>query len=348
MRTGKYDAWILAIVFFVVVIAGYFLAEPGRRSEIKISTTYNPDPLGVKAFYTLLGERLGYNVDRLKRPYTRMPNETRVLFVVQPISKTVDDLPEILNSKRYYITAAEREALIRWIKRGGTVVFLADNLAGVPASFGSDQQIGQGFVYAFSSRHPITNAGMRDYRNAMKLLRIIEKHASKQDLILFDEYHHGISESRSLWSYVGRQVKVAMILIIASLIVLCHTYGRRFGAVRNLPKSDFVRPSYEFVEAVGRLYRRAKATNLAAKIFCTTFRKELCAKYGISPDVPYSSIIDSLNSDLNSAILQRIERLLAECESWTKTAGQKPSEQELLHIAREVCNLEKELGLDRT
>lgn len=347
MRTHGRDTWILAVVFVGLVIGGYFVATPGDRGEIRVSTTYNPDPRGVKAFYTLLGERLGYNVDRLKRPYNRIPSNARVLFVVQPRQK-IGNQSEALIRRRYYITDAECDALKKWIKRGGTVVFLSDNLAGVPAAFGSDQQIGRGFVYAFSSRHPITNAGMRNYRNAIKFLKIIDRHASKRDLILFDEYHHGIAESRSLWSYVSRQVKVAMLLIIASLVVLCHTRGRRFGAVRKLPRSGIVRPSYEFVESVGRLYRRANATNLAAKILCTTFRKELCAKYGISSDEPNSSIMTLLKSDIDLATLQRIDRLLADCESWTKAAGQKPSEQELLHIAREIRNLEEKLGLAGT
>jgi|GEM_PF-1082934 len=344
MRIHGRDTWILAVVFVGLVIGGYFITTPGGRGEIKVSTTYNPDPRGVKAFYTLLGERLGYNVDRLKRPYDKIPSNARVLFVVQPRQKIGDDQPEALIRGRYYITDAECDALTKWIKRGGTVVFLSDNLAGVPAAFGSDQQIGRGFVYAFSSRYPITNAGMRDYRNAVKFLKIIDRHAGKRDLVLFDEYHHGIAESRSLWSYVSRQVKVAILLIIASLVVLCHSRGRRFGAVRRLPKSDIVRPSYEFVKSVGRLYRRANATNLAAKILCTTFRKELCAKYGISSDESNSSITTLLKSDIDIATLQRVDKLLADCESWAK-AGQKPSEQELLHIAREIRNLEEKLGL---
>lgn len=339
------DKLILAAVFVGIVVGGYFVTAPSKREEIKVSTTYNPDPRGVKAFYTLLGERLGYNVDRLKRPYNSIPNVTRVLFVVQPRSKIVGERSEALTLKRYYITDAEIDALTSWIKLGGTVVFLSDNLAGVPAAFGSNQQIGRGFVYAFNSRYPITNAGMRDYRNAIRLLKIIDRHASKRDLILFDEYHHGIVESRSLWSYISRQVKIATILIIASLVVLCHNRARRFGAVRRLPRSESVRPSYEFVESVGRLYRRANATNLAARILCKTFKNELCAKYGIHSDVEYSYITALLKPNMNSATLQRVENLLASCDNRTNTAGQKLSEQELLHVAREIRDLEEELGL---
>lgn len=341
MKKGSTDAWVLLAVFVGLLVGGYILAAPNQRDEYKVSTTYNADPLGVKAFYTLLGERLGYNVGQLRKPYTQMPPRARVLICVQPQTKGPG--AALGFGRQYHITDAERDALARWVRAGGTAVFLADNLEGVPAAFGSDQQIGKGRVYAFSTRRIITNRGMRDHRNALEMLGILDRHVGKRDLILFDEYHHGVAESRSLWSYVSRRVWVAMAILLVAAGVLCHTRGRRFGAVRSVPKSESVRPGYEFVESVARLYRRAHASDLAEGILCSSFRHELCAKLGMPADAPTELISRRILSDLGSETAARVGRVLTTCDG--NKAGRKPSEQELLDMAREIRELEKELGI---
>lgn len=339
------DIWVLVVVFILLVGAGFFLALPSHREEYTVSTTYNADPLGVKAFYTLLGERLGYTVGRLRKPYTEMPGNARLLIVVQPatIGIEMDEDARQLLGDALGISDEERAALQSWVRRGGTVMFLSDNLAGVPATFGSDRRIGKGHVYAFSSREMITNRGMRDPRNAVKLLGIIDRHAGKRDLVLFDEYHHGDKERRPLWSYVSRQVKFAMALLLAAGLVLCHTRGRRFGAVRNLPKSETVRPGYEFVESVGRLYQRAHAADLAARILCASFRQALCARFGMPADSPRDAIARRLASDIGGGLPKRVDAVLADCDRLV--AGQKPDEPELLRVATEIVTLEKEMRL---
>jgi len=333
MMKKSADIWILISVFALLFVGGYFLATPKDRKEFKMPTTYNADPQGVKAFYTLLGEKLDYKVSRLKSPYTKISRAAKVLIVVQPL----DEL------RKYGIKDNERKALIRWVKKGGVVIFLSDELEGVPAVFGSDQEMDRGYVYAFNSKRIITNKGMRNYRNAVKLLGIIDKHASKHDLILFDEYHHGDIERRSIWSYVSRQVWIAFGTLIIAGSVLCYSRGRRFGAVRNLPVADNIRPGYEFVESVARLYQRAHATDLAADILCKSFKNKLCTRLGMPSDAARERIAIRLESDIGGDMPAKIDKLFADCESFG--AGQKPTEQELLDMARKIHQLEKELGL---
>ncbi len=344
MKTGSRDVWVLLGVFVALVVGGIFLASPQTRTEFKVSTTYNSDPLGVKAFYTLLGDRLGYRVERLRRSYISIPRGAKLLFVVQPRTRAEDDEAiSVLSRQPHYITDDETGSLKDWVKRGGVAVFLSDGLSGVPAAFGSDQRLGKGYVYAFSSRKPITNRGMRDYRNALTLLRIIDRHASKRDLILFDEYHHGIGQSRSLWSYAARQVKVAGLILVLAGIVLCHTRGRRFGAVRNTPKSETVRPGYEFVESLARFYRRARATDIAAEALCRSFRQNLCGRLGLPADAPSARIARMLSTTSGAETVNRVSAVLARCRA--AEAGEKPTEPELLDLARELQRLERELAV---
>ena len=262
------DTWLFVFLLLLLVVGGYFAAGPHASEENKDSTTWNPDPNGVRAFYTLLGERLGYRVARLHKPYDGIPQGARVMVVVQPLPVPRRDVTGELLAEggTRGVSSAEAEALTQWVRRGGAAIFLSDKFEGVPSEFRSTKRIGKGRVYAFDSRGPITNRGMRDYRNALTVLRIIDRHAGKRGLILFDEYHHGFAESRPLLSYVSRQVWIAMGILLAAGLILCHTRGKRFGAVRNLPASETVRPGFEFVEAVARLYQRAGAIDLARDI----------------------------------------------------------------------------------
>ncbi|MEN6357357.1 MAG: DUF4350 domain-containing protein [Armatimonadota bacterium] len=334
----KKDTVILIIMLAVLIIGGIYLTNPQRPTESKISTTYNADPMGVKAFYTLL-DRMGYNTGRLTRPYTELPNNAKLLIVVQPSTNTQDS--------RFFESAVgpgisdeEQEYLTGWVRRGGGVIFLADDLRGVPATFGSTYKLGKGYIYAYPSRKMITNHGMRNSKNALELIGIINKHIAKGDLILFDEYHHGMIDSKPFFSYISRQAWIAIGIIIFAAILLVYSKGRRFGAVRNLPPDENIRPGFEYVESVARLYQRSHASEIAAGILCDSFRQSLCAKLGVSADDEIEKIVNRLSEEAGSETAGRAKKLLSRVP-----AGEKITEEELVDIAGEVRKLEKELGI---
>lgn len=324
MRVSR-DALLLVGLIVAAVI--FALTSGADKTESDISTSYSNDASGVKAVYTLLGDRLGYTVDRLLLPYTDLPNGARVLVVVAPL------VP---------ITQDERDALDRWIRAGGAAVFISDSLKNIPAHYGSNKKLGRGFVYAINSRKAITNKGARDYRNVMKVVDIIAEHAKPGDLVLFDEYHHGLgrSELQSVLLNTQRQVKIGAVVVGLALLVLCYGRGRRFGAIRNLPSYEARRPEFEFVESVARLYERAGAADVAAGILLNSLRHSLCLKLGLSSDAPREMIVRRLESEGHGDAAQSAGRLLDRPQ-----AGQKMSKSELLHVAREIHSVEKELGL---
>ena len=129
MRRNK-DAWILIVLFLILLAGGYFAATGDRGAESELSTSFNPDKKGVKAFHTLL-DRLGFRPRQLRTPYDEIPADARVLIVVQPTERIEDP-----------------EALRDWVRRGGVVIFASDKLEGVPAAFGWNHQLGKGHIYA--------------------------------------------------------------------------------------------------------------------------------------------------------------------------------------------------------
>ncbi len=327
MRVSR-DGMILLGLFAALVLVIALLIQPNSKPVSEVSTTYSPDPNGVKAFYTLLGDRLGYRVARLESPYTRLPKHASVLVVVNPLEKVPIDDDEV-------------DSLQRWVESGGTAIFISDSLAGVPEQFRWDRRMGKGFVYAVDSSRLITNKGLRDYRNAMKTLDIIQSHARPGDVILFDEYHHGLgpSQTQAVLIHTQRQVKVGAVVILIALLALCYGRGRRFGAVRGLPASESLRPEFEFVESMARLYDRAGASDMAADILTQSLRQSLCRRLGLASDAPVDMIVRQTQSEGHEQAARKVERLLS------AQAGQKLSRSELVHVAGEISAVEKELGL---
>lgn len=322
------DTWVLTGLFALLLVGSYFAISPGKTSESKAPTTYNADPRGVKAFHTLL-IRLGYRVDRLRKPYTQLPAGARLLIVVEPGERTLG----------CEIGEHEQLALAEWLSSGGTVMFFSDRLKGIPWRLQHAGASGKGRIYVFDSSAIIDNKGMRDPANAVRIVGVIASRISKQDPILFDEYHHGFDESKPLAASVSRQVIVSISILLVAGLLLCYSRGRRFGAVRSLPEGD-ARPGFEFVESVGRLYRRARASDLAADILCDSFRRGLCLKLGLTADAPRDALDRRLAEDVDTDIRRRVQDLLDDREE-----GYRPSDSELLDMTREIHKLEKELGI---
>jgi len=331
MRRSQ-DTWVLIALFCLLLVGSYFAASPGKTTESKSPTTYNADPKGMKAFYTLL-QRLGYRVDRLRRPYTELPREARLLIVIEPGER---DLGSGVRFGRD-IEPREEDALDNWVKAGGNVIFLSDGFKGVPGRFLYSRDPS---ACVQSSSAYVSNKGLRDPANAVRIMGVIASRVSKTDLILFDEYHHGFEENGPATASMSRQVKVAVLILIVAALLLCHSRGRRFGAVRNLPGGD-ARPGFEYVESVGRLYSRARASDLAADILRDSFRRGLCLKLGLPSDASSDALDRRMAEDIGQDNRTRIHGVLDD-----PNEGYKPSDSELLDMTREIRALEKEISVD--
>lgn len=339
MRLSR-DVWLLAVLFAGLFGALWLSAGSRQPEENKASTSFNADPLGTKAFYTLLGERLGFDVRRLTVPFDRMPRSAKVLIVVEPRADQAG-LPMLAHPP---IGEREADALEAWVRAGGTLILAAGSLAEMPEQLTRTGRLGRGRIYAYSSIRKITNKGMRNPANAVELARIVARHAGKRGLVLFDEYHHGYGQPRSLWALTGPRVRLSLIFFAAALGLALYSQGRRFGAVRALLVSDVRRPGIEFVEAVGRLYQRAGAADAAAEITIDSFLRKLQAVFGFT-GVLSQPLASRVAASAGGQAVETLRRCLDMRDRLS--AGYKPSEQELLNITRDLQHLEKELGLER-
>jgi hypothetical protein len=322
-------------VLFVALIFGlHHFTRPKEAEEDFSPSSYNADPSGTKAFYTLLGERLGYKADRLTAPYDRLPANARVLIAIEPDWETDRSLgPEMERN--------ERLAVASWVRKGGTLIVASSRLEDLPRELRRTGPLGSGRVHVFPSPKRLTNKGMRDPRNAVDMAALVSRHASKQDLVLFDEYHHGYAESKPVMAMISRPVRMSLIVFVIAGLLAAYSRGRRFGAVRSEPEAESIRPGSEFVEAMGRLYRRAGATDVAMEIMRDSFLPRLHRKLGVTADSSPDHVAARANAVCGEDCAAAVTRLLN-----ARPAGHKPSEQELLHAARDIQKLEKELGLE--
>lgn len=328
------DTWILIGLFLALILGGYLLTSNANNMESKAPTSYNADPSGTKAFYVLL-KRLGYSTGRLRSPYSEIPKSARVLIAIQPGERSADSGQKIGRE----IDPSEIGPLLDWIKRGGTVIFFSNKLKNIPRGFQKSRKIGRGSIQAYADGSVITNKGLRKTKGVKSVIDFISSRASGGDLILFDEYHHGLDGAQKSEIIISRQAKTAVWILIGCAVLLIYSTGRRFGAVRPLPNSEAIRPGFEFVQSVARLYRRAGASDVAAEILIESFKRGLCAKLKLPGDASGDEIL----AWLPEAYIGRVGKILKDGSHFD--AGNKPADSELFNLTVEIRSLERELGI---
>ena len=105
---------------------------------------------------------------------------------------------------------------------------------------------------------PLTNRGLKEDASLKLVLASV---GGPDRSVLFDEYFHG--ERASLWDTAkGLPMRQIAWQCAAVAVLLVLSFGRRNGPLRlpaRLPRSS----PLEFAESMGRLYRKAGATQAA-------------------------------------------------------------------------------------
>jgi hypothetical protein len=291
---------ILGATVSLIIVFSMF--APANDDSNPSPTTYNSGSAGTKAAYLVLGE-LGYgaerweaapddlkNVDAAKTTLIlaepNFPTENakqvqakiadflsrggRVLATGKegahflPDAKT--DAPGRLYQKLCFTTPEGQGPLaqagkvslpdtVRWTALEPK--FRVSQLCGNDAVVVS-YNYGSGEAIWWSSQLPMTNRGLKEDASLKLVLASV---GGPDRRVLFDEYFHG--ERASLWDTAKglplRQI-AWQCAVVAVLLVL--SFGRRNGPLRlpvRLPRSS----PLEFAESMGRLYRKAGATQAA-------------------------------------------------------------------------------------
>jgi hypothetical protein len=116
---------------------------------------------------------------------------------------------------------------------------------------------GKGKIIVLASASLFQNRALRESDGALVFTRILH-HYAPHARVLFDEYHVGVGERRSVMLYLRQAgVMPAVLGLFACLMVWLLRAGARFGAVRKPPAAP-PRGTASFVAAMGRLYSGAR------------------------------------------------------------------------------------------
>ncbi len=116
--------------------------------------------------------------------------------------------------------------------------------------------VGRGYVVALASASAFTNRDLREQGGAVLFARLVREHAAEGP-VLFDEYHLGVGQQRSMMRYL-RQVGASAIVVQVLLLVAFALWrlGARFGAARRDPPAE-PGGTVSYVEGVATLYAKA-------------------------------------------------------------------------------------------
>jgi hypothetical protein len=222
---------------------------------------------------------------------------------------------------------------------GGSLVPL---LGGPQAPVAAAVRVGAGRLYLVGSEYPLSNDGLRRGGSAAFVLGLVD--SARGDRVGFDEVHHlGTAGSGDQGLTAVFQGPLLAAVLLAALVVLAYlvTSGRRLG--RPLPRRDPARvPSVlEHIEAVGRLLSRSRERGAVAGRYAEELKLRVGRVTGVEPRLPDPDFVAALagfGEDRARAAAVLLEQA-------RQLAGGRPTEGDLLGLARRVDALEAEWGV---
>ena len=174
-----------------------------------------------------------------------------------------------------------REAATGTLKEPYTVLYAEGGETAVAAA-----RFGSGRAIWLAGVHPLANGGIAGTGHVELLLHVVGEPGAGR--VVWNEYYHG--HARSLWSYLADSPAVALLWqSLAIGLVALASFGRRQGPVRPLAAEQ--RTSVlEFVDALGALYRRARAAAGAVEVSLQRTRRILASRAGLATAAPDEQI----------------------------------------------------------
>lgn len=315
-----------AVLLVVLLAGGSLLIGPELAGEgSPIPSSYSGDSGGALAAYLLLGD-LGYYVQRWQEPPGQLQQQApafdavlilaeptepptpadrdavtrfvtsggRVLFTGRNVGLFFDVNPSPAMAAAWeqyeaalpspYTAGAPRidmRALSRWpTVRAPQVPLYGPASDPVAVAW----PIGQGEVIWWAGAGPLTNVGIPRAGNLRLFLNAMNRPDGERRLVYWDEYFHG--QRGSLWSYVARTpVAWGLAQLGVLLVAVIFTYSRRSGPmVEPAPVSR--QSPLEFVDTMGSLYQRAKATPIPIETAYRALRLALAQRLAMPVAAP--------------------------------------------------------------
>ncbi len=148
---------------------------------------------------------------------------------------------------------------------------------------------GKGEVLWWAGATPLTNAGITQDDNLTFFLNSVRRSKRGGEYhIYWDEYFHG--ERQSLWSYAEHtSIKWGLLQIGLIAMAVVFTFSRRSGPIYKPVRVSRLSP-LEYVDTLGGLYQRAKASPAAVAVSLQRLRYLLSRQLGLPSDTPESEL----------------------------------------------------------
>jgi hypothetical protein len=204
----------------------------------------------------------------------------------------------------------------------------------------ADYRYGQGRIIILSDPFIIANSGINRADNLRLAVNVI---AGANDLIAFDEYHHGRAATHNqIISYFAGTPVLAMLGQLGLIVLVAvWTSGRRFARPLPLPFVDR-RSKLEFVASMAELQQRSRAFDLALENIYARTRRVLARYTGLDSNAPRALIAERVAAR-SSVNAQELEALMRECED--AMAGEPLSARRALNLVSRLREIERSLGL---
>lgn len=206
-----------------------------------------------------------------------------------------------------------------------------------------EKPLGRGHVILIANRFGATNAGLAKADNAVFLVNIAHQRAGGRT-VRFDEYHHGIGftervadKKGGLWESIPLAWRLATFHLLAVGLLLVYNGNRRFGPAR-VAAPITMRASTDYVNSMARLYRRAGAADIAIETLYSMFLRDLRRALDVPNDSGIAFIARTAQQKFGPDAAG-IQDLLARGEA--VLAGQRPTEPDMLHLAKQIERFRK-------
>jgi hypothetical protein len=318
-RDRRLLLWCLSIAITLAIVIGFFLPNENAKDN-PLPSTYLSGQHGARAAYeTLL--RANYPIERWERPLSDLADtagpDTVVIFA-QPFSREANDIKAVRKiverggrvlatgfwggfilpggqpdtPKEFNFAACQLEPEgLDALASSGEVWMVPEatwqvgnpthrtqySCAGQPAVVEYD--FGKGHIVWWASSTPLENGSLARANDLDLLLNSLGPREGHH--FYWDESLHG--DVRSDWSYAaGPALTLLRIGLPVLGLLIVFSFSRRSGPVRDLPLPQRAAP-VEFLDALGSLYRNAKASSTAVTVALERFRRQSLRLCGLRP-----------------------------------------------------------------
>jgi hypothetical protein len=196
---------------------------------------------------------------------------------------------------------------------------------------------GRGRIHILSSEYALSNAGIGDEDNAAYVLHLLAG-VPRGGTVVFDEYHHGLTEHGTLTQRLVREPwGWAVLWTVAFAFAWLAFSGMRFGKALATPPSWARRSSGEYVTTLGSMLRRGKHESWLRQNYAAQVKRALGSRYRVRADQPAREFVTALSERRADAtdLAVPLERL---------EAPQPLDEATTLALMRDVDAIKRRMG----